>query len=332
MPLPLNQFTPDKQYDDGFTLIEIVMVLVLLGILSAVAVPKYFDLQEEAIAKKCQHNRGVVQSSVITQYAAAQLDGTADTLNKTTNGWADTINNVLTELNGSDCKNGDACHNLCEAGGHYTVNFTQTGGNLVVTVDCDWPGHGTTSSDSTNTSNIFFGKSEANFEDWLIQHYDELIDSTFTESSGGDRNAYIDGLSEKIKAALIKDGFDLSKSVLLIQRKDYGLFNDAGDCISETGSVPAGTNISNLHWRAKLFITVASSEGLTDGGTVSGTTYRMTLDYNKKSTGSEGEKIVEKFGKLTRDDAIGSTECSVKAAGKDDDGNNLFTIEPLPKS
>lgn len=40
-----------KRNQKGFTLIEIIAVLVILGILAAIAIPKYFDLQDEAKQK-----------------------------------------------------------------------------------------------------------------------------------------------------------------------------------------------------------------------------------------------------------------------------------------
>lgn len=63
----------------GFTLIEIVMVLVLLGILSAIAVPKYFDLKDKAEEKA---------SAAVAAEVQARLNGS----------FADEV------LNGADCK------------------------------------------------------------------------------------------------------------------------------------------------------------------------------------------------------------------------------------
>lgn len=61
---------PRKQ---GFTMIEIVLVLVLLGILAAVAIPKYFDLQKSGRVKVCEHNRAVIVSTIEKQETLARL-------------------------------------------------------------------------------------------------------------------------------------------------------------------------------------------------------------------------------------------------------------------
>jgi len=53
----------------GFTLIEIIMVIVLLGIIAAIAIPKYIDLRTEAADATASGIVGAIVSSASIGYA-----------------------------------------------------------------------------------------------------------------------------------------------------------------------------------------------------------------------------------------------------------------------
>lgn len=66
-----------KKAQQGFTLIELVMVIVILGVLAAVAIPKFVDLKGDAETATANGVAGALSSGSAINYSLYAAKGTS---------------------------------------------------------------------------------------------------------------------------------------------------------------------------------------------------------------------------------------------------------------